>query len=185
MIIASVGAGTVIGVLASAFVTGALARLAVPGPDPMPIWLTIFIGLVGTLGGGGLAYAAGWRSPYEVSTVGFVAAILLVVAYRRFIQRRPILGQGAYKFPKRGFGIETYRNRLRKAGLDPDNMPTVSPLTPLRPQPVAAPRAAAGEDPLENPAHFLGLLDELHDGGVLSDEEYEAARLRLLERLRS
>ena len=55
MILAAVSGGTVIGVLASAFVTGALARLAVPGPDPMPIWLTILIGLVGSLGGGGLA----------------------------------------------------------------------------------------------------------------------------------
>ena len=66
-------------------------------------------------------------------------------------------------------------------------MPTVSPLTPRGgQQPAAAPRAAAvGEDPLENPAHFLGLLDELHDSGVLSDDEYGAARLRLLERLRS
>jgi uncharacterized membrane protein YeaQ/YmgE (transglycosylase-associated protein family) len=186
MLIASVGAGTVIGIIASAFITGALARLAVPGPDPMPIWLTVAIGLAGSLGGGGLAYLAGLRSPYEVSTIGFVAAILLVVAYRRFIQRRPILGREAYQFPKRGFGIETYRNRLRKAGLDPDNMPTVSPLSSLTGPPVTAPpRATAGEDPMENPAHFLVLLDELHDGGVLDDDEYSAARLRLLERLRS
>ena len=102
-----------------------------------------------------------------------------------FIQRRPILGREAYKFPKRGFGIETYRQRLRRAGIDPDNMPAVTPLAPLTGPPVSAPRAAAGEDPMENPAHFLGLLDELHDGGVLTDDEYGAARLRLLERLRS
>src|SRR4029079_7540290 len=31
------------------FVTGALGRWAVPGPDPMPAWLTIFIGLTGSL----------------------------------------------------------------------------------------------------------------------------------------
>ncbi|HET8894463.1 MAG TPA: hypothetical protein VFM96_10245 [Gaiellaceae bacterium] len=185
MLIAAVGGGTVIGVIASAFITGALARLAVPGPDPMPIWLTVFIGLAGSLGGGGIAYAAGLRSPYEVSTVGFFAAIILVVAYRRFVQHRPIVGREAYQFPKRGFGIESYRQRLRRAGIDPDNMPTVSPLAPLTGPPVAAPRGTPGEDPLENPAHFLGLLDELHDGGVLSDDEYGAARLRLLERLRS
>ena len=185
MIVAAVSGGTVIGVLASAFITGALARLAVPGPDPMPIWLTVLIGLAGSLGGGGIAYAAGSRSPYVVSTVGFFAAILLVIAYRRFIQRRPIVGRDAYQFPKRGFGIESYRQRLRRAGLDPDNMPTVTPLAPLTGQPASAPRAVAGEDPLENPAHFLGLLDELHDGGVLLEEEYSAARLRLLERLRN
>ena len=111
--------------------------------------------------------------------------LFLVIAYRRFIQRRPIVGRDAYQFPKRGFGIESYRQRLRRAGLDPDNMPTVTPLASLTGQPASAPRATAGEDPLENPAHFLSLLDELHDGGVLSEEEYSAARLRLLERLRS
>ncbi len=42
-------AGSVISVIVTAFVTGALARLALPGPDPMPIWLTVAIGLVGTL----------------------------------------------------------------------------------------------------------------------------------------
>ena len=38
---------SVIALLASAFITGALARFAVPGPDPMPAWLTVVIGLVG------------------------------------------------------------------------------------------------------------------------------------------
>ena len=186
-IVASVGAGTVIGVLASAFVTGALARLAVPGPDPMPIWLTILIGLVGSLGGGGIAYAAGWRSPYGISTVGFVVAILLVVGYRRFVQRRPVLGRDAYQFPKRGFGIDAYRERLSRAGIDPDKLTTAGPLGSVAPQPAPAtsPTAAAGEDPTDNPAHYLGLLEELHDSGVLEDGEYEAARMRLLERLRS
>ena len=39
--------GFVLAILVSGFITGALARLAIPGPDPMPIWLTISIGLVG------------------------------------------------------------------------------------------------------------------------------------------
>ena len=191
MLLASVSGGTVIGVLASAFVTGALARLAVPGPDPMPIWLTILIGLVGSLGGGGIAYAAGWRSPYGISTVGFIVAILLVVGYRRFVQRRPIAGRGAYRFPERGFGIEEYRQRLKRAGIDPDKL--ASPVGPFAPiaappgtaaQPEAAPAGAAGA-PTDNPAHYLGLLEELHDSGVLTDEEYGAARMRLLESLRS
>ena len=188
MIVASVGAGTVIGVLASAFVTGALARLAVPGPDPMPIWLTVLVGLVGSLGGGGIAYAAGWRSAYGISTVGFIVAILLVVGYRRFVQRRPIVGREAYQFPKRGVGIEGYRQRLQRAGIDPDRLgpPAVGfpPAAPA-PDPASPSPAAAGDDPTENPAHFLGLLEELHDSGVLEDGEYEAARARLLEKLRS
>ncbi|MFL5912063.1 MAG: hypothetical protein ACJ768_16005 [Gaiellaceae bacterium] len=79
MILGAVTASTVIGVLISAFVTGGLARLAVPGPDPMPIWLTILVGLGGSLGGGGVAYAAGSRNPYVISTVGFAVAIALVM----------------------------------------------------------------------------------------------------------
>jgi hypothetical protein len=179
VILGAVTAGTVIGVLVSAFVTGALARLAVPGPDPMPAWLTILVGLGGSLGGGGIAYAAGARNAYVISLVGFGVAIALVVAYRRFVQRRPVLGRDAYRFPERGIGVETYRERLQRAGIDPNRIgaATLPATTP-------APPATAREEPTDNPAHFIRLLDELHDAGVLDDEEYGAARTRLLERLR-
>jgi uncharacterized membrane protein YeaQ/YmgE (transglycosylase-associated protein family) len=180
----AVTGGTVVGVLISAFVTGALARLAVPGPDPMPIWLTILVGLGGSLGGGGIAYAAGSRNPYVISTVGFAVAIALVMLYRRFVQRRPVLGREAYRFPERGVGVDTYRERLHRAGIDPDRIGTAGPPFGTAPQQPPAP-AAAGETPTENPAHFIRLLDELHDAGVLDDEEYGAARTRLLESLRS
>lgn len=186
MILGAVTVGTVVGVLISAFVTGGLARLAVPGPDPMPIWLTILVGLGGSLGGGGIAYAAGSRNPYVISTVGFAVAIALVVAYRRFVQRRPAIGRDAYRFPERGIGVHTYRERLNRAGIDPDRIGAAVPQFAAAPQqPSATPTATAGETPGENPAHFIRLLDELHDAGVLDDEEYGAARTRLLESLRS
>jgi len=182
MIVASVGFGTVVGVLLSAFVTGALARLAVPGPDPMPIWLTIVVGLVGSLGGGGIAYAAGARNAYVISLVGFAVAIGLVVAYRRFVQRRPVVGRDAYRFPQRGIGVDVYRERLQRAGIDPDRIGAVQ--VPVAP-PAATAAQPAGEEPTENPAHFIRLLDELHDAGVIEDAEYDAAKSRLIERLRS
>lgn len=181
MIVGAVTFGTVVGVLISAFVTGALARLAVPGPDPMPAWLTILVGLGGSLGGGGIAYAAGSRNAYVISTAGFAVAIALVVLYRRFVQRRPVLGRDAYRFPERGVGVETYRERLHRAGIDPDRIGT----GPVVPAGAATPAPVSREEPTENPAHFIRLLDELHDAGVLDDEEYGAARTRLLERLRS
>jgi len=184
MILASVGAGTVIGVLISAFVTGALARLAVPGPDPMPAWLTILIGLVGSLGGGGIAYAAGARSAYLISVVGFGVAIALVVLYRRFVQRRAVVGRDAYRFPERGFGVDSYRDRLQRAGIDPDRIGTVTPFGLAAESAESPAPTTPGEDPTENPAHFLRLLDELHDAGVLEQDEYDAVRRRLLERLR-
>jgi uncharacterized membrane protein YeaQ/YmgE (transglycosylase-associated protein family) len=182
MILGAVTAGQVIGLLISAFVTGGLARLAVPGPDPMPAWLTILIGLAGSLGGGGIAYAAGSRSAYVISLAGFAVAIALVIAYRRFVQRRPVVGRGAYRFPERGIGVDSYRERLQRAGIDPDRIGTG---TPFAAQPNSGAPAAEAEDPGENPAHFIRLLDELHDAGVLDDDEYAGARTRLIERLRS
>ncbi|HXR12793.1 MAG TPA: hypothetical protein VN770_10890 [Gaiellaceae bacterium] len=182
LVVGSVGAGTVISVLISAFVTGGLARLAVPGPDPMPIWLTISIGLAGSLGGAAIAYGVGYRDPFVIGMASFGLAILLVVAYRMFVQRRAVLGRDAYRFPERGVGVGAYRERLHRAGIDPDRIGTAAAFAPPAPRPATA--AAGREEPTENPAHFLRLLDELHDADVLSDDEYSAARVRLLERLR-
>ena len=42
----------------------------------------------------------------------------------------------------------------------------------------------SGVDPTENPSHYLTQLADLHDAGVLTDEEYDTARTRLVERLR-
>ena len=41
--------GFVLAIIVSGFVTGGLARFALPGPDPMPIWLTITVGLVASI----------------------------------------------------------------------------------------------------------------------------------------
>jgi len=179
-------AGAVVSVIVTAFITGALARLALPGPDPMPIWLTVSIGLVGTLIGASIAYAIVGRDPAWISIGGFLATVVLVGLYRRFVQRRPIFGRDAYKFPERGIGIEQYRERLQRAGIDPDRIGSPFAPPPAPAVPAATPaRPGSADDPTENPAHFLGLLEELHDSGVLDDEEYGAARRRLLERLRA
>jgi uncharacterized membrane protein YeaQ/YmgE (transglycosylase-associated protein family) len=62
-------------------VVGALARLALPGPDPMSIWMTIAIGLAGSFLGGLLAGLLWHRA------AGFVFSVLvstgLVYLYRR------------------------------------------------------------------------------------------------------
>jgi uncharacterized membrane protein YeaQ/YmgE (transglycosylase-associated protein family) len=175
--------GSVISVIVTAFVTGGLARFAVPGPDPMPAWLTIAIGLVGTLIGAGIVLAAVGTDPAWMGIAGFLAAVVLVVVYRHFVQKRPLWGPDAYRFPERGFGVREYRSRLQRAGIDPDRVGT--PFAPIAPPPAAAAPAHRHDDPSENPAHYLRLLDELHDTGVLTDDEYAAARARLLERLRA
>jgi uncharacterized membrane protein YeaQ/YmgE (transglycosylase-associated protein family) len=183
--------GAIISTLFIAFITGALARFALPGPDPMPPWLTIAIGLVGFSVGVSIVLAIGGR--HALSWAGLAAfgvAVGLVVIYRRFVQKRPLWGKDAYRFPERGFGVEQYRERLKRAGIDPDQIGTqqqfgvLQQRPPMQPRPDAA-HARSGDDPTDNPAHFLGLLEELHDTGVLEDDEYTAARTRLLESLRA
>jgi uncharacterized membrane protein YeaQ/YmgE (transglycosylase-associated protein family) len=46
--------GEILGYLLIGCVVGPIARLLVPGEDPMPIWLTIVIGAVGAFIGGWL-----------------------------------------------------------------------------------------------------------------------------------
>ena len=182
--------GAVLGALFTGFIIGALARFALPGPDPMPPWLTIAIGLGGSGVGYGVVYGAiGKHAAAWAPLVSFLAAVSLVVVYRRFIQKRPLWGADAFRFPERGFGVDAYRERLRRAGIDPDKIgvqgySALQQMSQVQQPPVATARAEAGGDPSENPAHYLGLLEELHDSGVLDDEEYDAARTRLLESLR-
>ena len=67
-------------------VIGALARLALPGPDPMGIFATIGLGLAGSFIGG-LLTAVLWNRP-----AGFIISVLcatgLLYAYRRVVQKR-------------------------------------------------------------------------------------------------
>jgi uncharacterized membrane protein YeaQ/YmgE (transglycosylase-associated protein family) len=181
-VIATVSFGTVVAVLLLGLVTGGLARLAVPGPDPMPIWLTILIGLVGSFGGGAIAYGAGSRNAFVINTSGFLAAIALVVLYRRVVQKRPLTGPEAFRFPRRGIGVEQARERLQRAGIDPDRIGPLG-LTPrgLTPPVGTSPDPADGLETVE----LLRRLVDLHEAGVLTDEEYEAKRNLVVERARA
>jgi uncharacterized membrane protein YeaQ/YmgE (transglycosylase-associated protein family) len=154
--------GLVLAILISGFFTGALARLAVPGPDPMPLWLTTAIGLAGSIAGAVIARALGGGG-YAVSFASLGLAIALVVAYRRFVQHRPVFGPEALEFPKTGLGVEQARERLQKVGLDPDQ------LNPTR----------VGEN-----ARLRAMLQELHRAGVLDDDELQA-KLRTLDERRA
>jgi uncharacterized membrane protein YeaQ/YmgE (transglycosylase-associated protein family) len=83
----------VIGLIVWGFVIGGLARLALPGPDPMPWYATIGLGLGGSLIGGLIAHIV-------LGTAGglifaLLGAILLLYLYRRFAQHRGITGPAA------------------------------------------------------------------------------------------
>ena len=76
-------------------VIGALARLALPGPDPMGILATIGLGLAGAFIGGIVAHLLiGTAGGVIFSVLG---AILLLYLYRRFVQHRPLTGPGAHR----------------------------------------------------------------------------------------
>jgi uncharacterized membrane protein YeaQ/YmgE (transglycosylase-associated protein family) len=151
--------GSIIVILVFGFITGSLARLAVPGPDPMPVWLTVAIGLAGSVGGGAIAIAIWGRGTSAVGLFAFLGAIALVIAYRRFVQGRPLTGPDALKFPEKGIGIDRMQDRRRK-------------MEDLLHQ---AQQAQSPPDADSN----LRKLNDLHDAGILSDEEFEAKKAQL------
>ena len=77
-----------IGLALSGLVIGALARLALPGPDPMGIFATIGLGLAGSFVGG-LVAGILWARPAGF-VFAVVGAIVVLALYRRFVQHRPI-----------------------------------------------------------------------------------------------
>jgi uncharacterized membrane protein YeaQ/YmgE (transglycosylase-associated protein family) len=88
----------IVAILISGLVIGALGRLAVPGPDPMPIWLTILLGIVGSIIGGMVAVAIG-LGVGGIFVASVFAATLLVIVYRRVVQKRGITGPDARRMP--------------------------------------------------------------------------------------
>ena len=144
------------------FITGGLARLAVPGPDPMPIWLTVAIGLAGSAAGGALAIGIWGRGTQAIGILSFLGAVLLVVAYRRFVQKRPLTGPDALKFPDKGIGIDRFTERRQK-------------MEDLMRQ---AKHTQVANDAESN----LSKLSDLQKAGILTDEEFEAKRAQVLSR---
>lgn len=69
-------------------VTGGLARALVPGPDPMPWWQTMVLGVVGSYVGGFLgSLFPGGRSPTELGpsniVLSVIGAVVALLIYRR------------------------------------------------------------------------------------------------------
>ena len=82
-------------VAVSGLIVGGLARLAVPGPDPMPLWRTISLGILGSLLGGLLAGIFGVGGAGGVFLLSLVGAVMLLILYRRVFQGRTITGPRA------------------------------------------------------------------------------------------
>jgi uncharacterized membrane protein YeaQ/YmgE (transglycosylase-associated protein family) len=78
-------------------IVGALARLALPGPDPLSILATIGLGIAGSFVGGIVSWLFLGHAGGLIISV--LAATLLLYLHRRFVQHRPITGPGARQLP--------------------------------------------------------------------------------------
>jgi uncharacterized membrane protein YeaQ/YmgE (transglycosylase-associated protein family) len=88
----------------SGLIIGLLARFAVPGKDPLPLWQTILLGLAGSVVGGVAAGLLGFIDGDEsidpgeaMSSFAFslAGAIVLLILYRKLVQKRPLTGPGS------------------------------------------------------------------------------------------
>ena len=93
-------------------------------------------------------------------------SILLVVAYRRFYQHRPLTGPEALKFPERGIGLDRFRERQARAE-----------------QMLRQAQHARAQAEVQEVTDQIRRLAELRDQGALTDEEFETKKRELLSKL--
>jgi uncharacterized membrane protein YeaQ/YmgE (transglycosylase-associated protein family) len=82
----------IISTLIVGLIAGGLARLLVPGRDPMGCLMTAVLGIVGSFVGGGIAYLLGWqRGDGYFHTAGLlmsiVGAIIVLLIWRQFSRK--------------------------------------------------------------------------------------------------
>jgi uncharacterized membrane protein YeaQ/YmgE (transglycosylase-associated protein family) len=87
----------IIVLIVGGLIVGALARLAVPGPDPMSIPATIALGIGGSFIGGIIARIL--IGSYGGLLFAFIGAVILLILYRKYVQHRPLTGPGAQRPP--------------------------------------------------------------------------------------
>lgn len=82
--------GFIIGLIIIGAVAGFLARLLVPGPDPMGVAMTILLGIVGSFVGGFLLNLL-FRGTATIAPAGWigsiVGAIIVLLIYRAVTRR--------------------------------------------------------------------------------------------------
>lgn len=75
-----------IGTAIFGLIIGALAKLVMPGKDPGGIWITMLLGLAGSLIASWLGRAVGWYQEGQSAgwIASFVGAVVLLLIYRMF-----------------------------------------------------------------------------------------------------
>lgn len=78
----------------SGLIIGALARLLLPGPDPMTVFQTMLIGIAGSLVAGVIAYYAFDHSQGPGFLLALLCTVALVYVVRRIRERQAAGGGG-------------------------------------------------------------------------------------------
>ena len=86
-----------IGFIVFGLVVGIIARLIVPGRQELTIWMTILLGVIGSVIGGIIANAIGTGDIFELNFIGSVVAIiasvvLIIIGERAGIINRRLRG---------------------------------------------------------------------------------------------
>jgi uncharacterized membrane protein YeaQ/YmgE (transglycosylase-associated protein family) len=82
---------SILGLIIAGLIVGALAKLVMPGNDPGGIVMTIALGIVGAMVGGGVGRALGFYGPDQVAgwIMSILGAVLVLVVYRMVFARSP------------------------------------------------------------------------------------------------
>ena len=78
----------IISLLLTGIIFGALGRLAIPGPNPMSIGLTILVGIGGAFLGGIVAYLLGANGVIVFILQALGAALIVFLMQRRGVRPR-------------------------------------------------------------------------------------------------
>ncbi len=81
-----------IGFIVFGLIVGGLARLLVPGRQQLSIWMTLLLGLVGSVIGGVVANALGTGDVFELNILGSIVAILAAIALIIVGERASMMG---------------------------------------------------------------------------------------------
>ena len=155
--------------LVAVFAVGALARFALPGPDPLPVWFTMVFGVGGALFGAlvmaiYVVAAGGTAESFVVgqgifATAAVAGATGLYFLYRRFVQDRPITGPDAQRLPLKPRGL----NRILRG----------------KPHKWLEETAVPGPIPVDQ----LAKLVALRDAGKIDTAEFERRKAALVEEI--